>query len=337
MGKYREQTRVGPSGPTFCTFQTRQSLYLLNPGNGQVLWQRNDLEPNQGLFLDPNTGFFGDREALVVFTDRKSYSVLNTLNGAEIRRGKLTLDKDFIRMSFGRNLVYVSESPSPSLRIWDPLTDKLLMDVPFTGRPAYYLTVKFRQEFALVLPTGNVRVIDGKTGAEKLDVKLPPEKLINIQTVQVFADEERYYLNIQRAVPGNSSTSYHFNVGDSFLPGVAVQGELYAVERGTNRILWERIVPLQMMIYVPEYRLPFLVSLSRVRHRNPYGGNAQSLQVDVIDCQTGEPLGSRSNILNDRILQLQYDREEGVIELKGPLTRTRLEFGRGRNQSIGDD
>src|SRR6185437_4349709 len=89
------------------------------------------------------------------------------------------------------------------------------------------------------------------------------------------------------------------------------------VDRKTNKVLWSRMLPQQTILHVPEYQLPFLISLSRLRSR-AQGGTQQSLRVEAIDCQTGDVLGEKPNILADRILQIQYERDDGVLELRGP-------------------
>ena len=61
-----EAALVGPSGPTFCVYQSHGNLFVLDPGTGKVLWQRTDLDPQCGLGGDPIRGIFGDEHVLVV-------------------------------------------------------------------------------------------------------------------------------------------------------------------------------------------------------------------------------------------------------------------------------
>ena len=81
----RDMVRAGPAGPTFCVFQSRKSLYMLDPATGQLVWERSDLEPTSGLMSDPSTGLFGESECVVVFDgdaiDRGNYTVYRTSTG----------------------------------------------------------------------------------------------------------------------------------------------------------------------------------------------------------------------------------------------------------------
>ena len=63
---------VGPSGPTFCVYQSHGNLFVVDPGTGHILWQRTDLDPQSGLGGDPIRGIFGDERVLVGARSRPS-------------------------------------------------------------------------------------------------------------------------------------------------------------------------------------------------------------------------------------------------------------------------
>ncbi|HVW00873.1 MAG TPA: PQQ-binding-like beta-propeller repeat protein, partial [Planctomycetaceae bacterium] len=229
-GRRMEVARIGPSGPGYFVFQTRQNLMVMSPDTGEIVWQRDDLEPGQGLFTDPTTGLIGDREALVVFSpDRCTYTVYSTHSGAELRRGKLDLNTRLHRIAFGRMLLYVTAGDEPALRIWDPLTNRNVFDEPYEGKS--YSSVRNAEEVLVVSTRGQVRIIDGHTGKTQLEVQLGPDELQNVNQSQAFADSQRYYLNLQRSVVPTPLNSYSYYVNDSFLPTVSVHGDLYAVDR----------------------------------------------------------------------------------------------------------
>jgi hypothetical protein len=336
LDEHPETIQVGPCGPEFCTYQSSQNLYVLHPGTGEILWQRENLESNQGQ-IDVNTGLLGDREVLVLFSSGgangrvpSEYTVYKTSSGEELRRGKLDISLRQNKLVFGRMLAYVTDAPSPSLRIWDPLTNKNVLDENFAGRALSeirFAQVRYAEEIVVALPTGRTRVISGRTGAVRLDVNLPPEALSGASLVVAFADEQRYYLNLQRSGSGAMGNSYGY-VSDAMLPMVHMQGDFYAIDRATNEELWHRHFPQQSIVYAPDYRLPFLMALSRVRSRAPSGAN-QALRIDIIDCRTGDTISSRSNIVSDRLVQMAYERDAGRLELRGPVTQIRLEFDPG--------
>ena len=84
---------IGPGGPKFLSFQVQNLLFVCDPWDGSILWQRDDLEPGAGLYADARSGLAGDERCLFVLgADRTSYVLYETLTGRELRRGQLELE-----------------------------------------------------------------------------------------------------------------------------------------------------------------------------------------------------------------------------------------------------
>ena len=331
----KERMQVGPARPSFCTFQARRHLVVVEPGNGRILWQRTDLDPNSGMLSDPYAGLFGDEQVLVLFaSDRETYTVYHTATGQELRRGKLQVDTGRQRRVFGRKLFHVANSTSGRrLRIWDPLTDRMEFDEPLTGR--LFTAVNSEREFAVILPPGRLLVIDVATGEKRLDFRLQPEDLANLNYLRFFADRERYYINLQRAAGVRSWRKYSYYTSDTFLDAVHIQGDLYTVNRQTGKLDWKRTLPQRSVIHTPHIRLPFLVTMSGVRDR--WNGSRQSLLVEIIDAKTGETLALLDNIFPDRIVQFSYLPDQSRVELRGLKTVIDIEFKHGRESPLLSD
>ena len=75
------------------------------------------------------------------------------------------------------------------------------------------------------------------------------------------------------------------------------------------------------MLHLADLPLPVLVSLSRVRTQDQ-----SHLAVEVIDAESGETVGARDDLPSDRLLQAAYDRQGGLLELRGAKTSVRLAF-----------
>jgi hypothetical protein len=327
IGSQTEPMRVGPSGPTFCTFQSRHDLYVVEPATGKVLWQRTDLDPKGGLYSGTNSGLFGDENVLVYFSsDRTSYSVYRTTTGEEMRYGKLDDDAGMKRIVFGRKLFYVSHGRSGKrFRIWDPWRDELVLDVPITG--SEHSAVTPDNELALVLPHNRLKILDVVRDETLLEVKFDPGMLQNLSAVRVFRDQDRYYINLDRGVRQPQSRTYNRHANNTFLPIVDIQGDLYAVDRFQGRILWKRSFPPRSVVRTPHVRLPFLVTMSRLRDR--WNGSRQSLLIEAVDVATGDTLGMKDNIYPNRIVQLACELERGQVKLHGMKSTIVLEFDVG--------
>ena len=86
---------------------------------------------------------------------------------------------------------------------------------------------------------------------------------------------------------------------------------------------------------MPQFQLPFLITMSGVRNR--WNGNKQSLPVEVIDAASGETIGLKDNIYPDRIVQCTYHPGQGRILLHGLKTLVELKFDRPRQRLSADD
>ena len=318
--------KVGPAGPQFCSFQSKSELFVVDPATGKTLWKRSGLAPNSGLLTDHYSGLFGDEQVLVMFeSNRRSYTAFRTLTGEIIRKGTLDIELRNPRRVIGRNLFYmVTTIAGKRMRVWDSVYDRIIFDEP--ARSTYLATTVLdaENELAVVLPGNRLRIFNAETGKILLNVLLSEKQLQNLSYIRVSRDAQRYFVNFQyqpRFIWMARSSLY----ADTFLPRLDVQGDLYVFNKNTGQQLWKRTLPQRSILRLPEYDLPFLITISRERGRQK--NNTQSLLVEAIDIQTGETLGSAVNLFPDRLVQMSVDRDRGVVLLHGLKNEIRLDFG----------
>jgi outer membrane protein assembly factor BamB len=330
----KDVVRVGPAGPRFCTFQHRQHLFVVDPVDGHILWQRDDLEAASGLMHESFLGIIGDDRVLVVFaSNNANYTVYDTACGAELRRGKLDIQHRLTRRAIGRRLFHSTASAATRrLRVWDPLDDSYAWDEPASqvtevsvleGVPPGTKVLAFvrdTDEAAYVTNTGHIRVVNLINGQERLDIAVEPDVLDNVSRLCAFRDHDRYFFNLQRSTckPGTPETHI---ISDALLPCAHVDGELCAVDATTRKMLWRRSLGRRSILQLPGPTLPALVSICRIREQEQ-----SYLSVELLDVQSGETLATRKDLLSDRLVQTAYDRQGGLIELRGAKTVIRLEF-----------
>ncbi len=322
----RNLARVGPSGPTFCTFQANRKLCVADPIDGSIIWQHGYMDSRGGLSSDPTAGVIGDDKIMVSFaSDRLSYTVYDSRSGQVLRTGRLKSDTKRHRRVFGRMMFFLSsEHNVRRFQIWDPLTDKIVFD-----RPAYemfpyrvFVAVTPEQEVAMVTAPNRLQIVNPRTLEVKADVELGQADLHNISSMRVFSDQDRYYVNIQHGEGLSRSRRVDTYVGETFLPVTHMLGDVYAIDKTSQTILWQRWFPQRSFFRFPGFEMPMLISASWVHDR--IHSSRHSMAFEVIDGATGETIGSRDNLMMDRLTRFECDPERGEIRLLGPKGVVRI-------------
>jgi outer membrane protein assembly factor BamB len=324
-----DQALVGPSGPTFCAFQSHSHLFVVDPGTGKLLWQRTDLDPQSGLGGDPLRGIFGDDEVIVVLAaDHLAYTVYRTATGEELRQGRLDNESRQTqdRRTFGRCLLYITaDDTNHRMRIWDPVGDRLLYDQPIWDHPLWKETGE--DEVAVVGAGGTLQIVDGRTGAVRIAVELAPKDVQNACQLAVFRDSARYYVNLQPMQSPPEPRYYNYFFGtDTVLPRVDLRGDVLAIDRRSGHLLWKRAFMQRTVLRTPSLHLPVLVMLSLVGDR--MNGNHRSMLIEAVDANTGETLGLEDNKFPNRILQLTYDHDRRRVRLWGTRSVVDLDLAK---------
>ncbi len=321
--------RVGPTTPQISIFRTRDRLVGLSPATGELLWDRTDLEEHGRSIPNALTSLPGDAEVIVLLeSESKNYRVFKTSDGSFVRQGKLA-NCFYIHQQFGRNLLFSTDQTMRNIQLWDPLSDKVLFEA---SAMASIVGVSEREpEFTVADTFGKVRVVEGLTGRVKIQINLNPVDFQPPQQppmLKAFTDGTRYYVNVHRQLAMLPNTTFH---SDAVFPTQQITGDLHAVDPATSRLLWTRTKVLpQNVVHLTDYRLPFLVTLSR--GRGGLRANSQtSLRVDVIDGATGTTIASKHNAFNDRLFLSDYDRTAGKLRFRGAVTQIHLDFGRKVN------
>ena len=345
----REFLRVGPVGPGYCVYQSPHHLIVVDPATGRITWRR-EMEPHSGLLGESETGLFGDHEALFVFgSDQSAFTIYETATGREIRRGRLPVDQHQSRRSFGRRLFHITDvNGVRRMRIWDPLTDRNELDEALpNGVSAFRPETTADGELLLVLRTGRVRVIDVYNSLVKLDVTLAESDVRGANTLRLFSDRDRYYLNLQRVLDNSNRAPFNYFLSEALVPKADVLGDLHAFERpampqpldGINgtlgKKLWLRTMPQRTFLRLDNARLPFLIALARQSDRAR--SDKSALRVEAIDVLSGDLIGSCDHVLTTRLVQTQHDLVAARMTLVGLSTRITLDYGREKQRLVQTD
>lgn len=345
-----ELIEAGPATPSVCVFQTKKHLIGVHPATGRVLWRKSDLDLSSGVYVDKEAGLFGDEDILVMFhADQRSWTKIATKTGEVLEVGTLDVEFRYLRYVFGRKLFHVKKNQPDQtdkrIRIWDPKTNTFDFDEQIDGR-FYVSRTSDNRLLALLMPLpvkhaegervvtyGRLRVFEMPNVNCITDVRLTPDQMEGVSALRVFADDETLFVNTQRTVNLAAQQKYHYLATDSTLPADHVQqGSLIALDRATGRVLWGQHCRQRTFLRLEQTRLPFLVSLSRVRPRNRT--NIHGIELEAVDRRTGEILGFHTQLIPDRFVHARMDREKGLLQLFGLMSRVDLDFSQKTQQIL---
>lgn len=341
--------RVGPCSTDTSVFRSKSKLFAIHPGTGQLLWERNDIEEASRATNGWQT-LPGDAEAVVLYdNDTKGYLVYKTSDGSVIRQGRLD-DLVYLLRNFGRNLLYSNDATMRGIVLWDPVSNTKLFEAK--NMPTTVSLNDREQSFvaSMTHPTMPkhvvIKVVNGLTGQSRVEVVLAERDISQGSTVAAFSDSRQFYLNVNsQRVSSNANQVTYAN--DTVFPTQPIAGDLLAIDPTTFKVIWSRTALLpQSVLITPDYQLPFLVTLSRVRGANrssetsrlnrkvepiPSGAirmnGLSTLWLEVIDSGTGETIATHTNAFNDRLLIANYNRDRGQLRLRGAVTQLTLNFG----------
>jgi len=321
----------GPSAPEFASFSWRNRLYVMDPLDGTLLWERHlpiPAEENaQSVVLD----VIGDREVLAIRgSDRTMFDVFDTATG----QGRGTVRTGFLpgqwQGAWGRFVAgFVESDGLRRLEIRDLKSDAVTVS-ELVGEVARQPLILPTGELMMLGGGGEVKMYDLSQGKLRFVSQLEREDLLPISFIRVVADKSRYYVNLQRIA--QTVTTAHFNQPLNFaLPGMNARDDVYAFDRETGELQWKRAVPSRTILQFPDADSPVLVTMSLVKHQV---SNDQSLTVEVLDARTGITIGYRENLKVDQFLTADYDGREGRITLQGISTTIELGFGPIEGQTV---
>ena len=131
--------------------------------------------------------------------DQSRYTLFSTQTGEIIRKDQLNVDFRYQHHVVGRKLFHVTLETTTSrkrIRIWDPLTDEMLLDEELADR--FYSAWSTEDELALMSTDTRLRVFSADASRTIVDLELTRDQTSYMSSLRVFSDDENVYVNIQR-------------------------------------------------------------------------------------------------------------------------------------------
>lgn len=336
---------IGPAGPGFCSFQTHDTLTVLDPFDGSLLWSRSDIPGKGGLIRNPEMGLFGDDKAIVLLAaDNSTYTVYRTSTGEQIRETSLQTASLQQRRVMGRKLMFVSGTGKETrFKVWDPLTDEFEFDfAAYQPKPRKLLSNKLPTgELVAVVDAARLVIYDSKRKRFVSQLHLPDINWEAVNHLVGYCEGDTYYIGLSRA--------NKFNVGSTWIPfdkknpisTPIFSDDLLAIDRLTGKLKWHRTISKRSFVKTPHFNLPFLISLTFLTDRKTR--QTETLSVELIDKRTGDTLTNVPPIpLDPEFVRVSYDHRRHRVEIKsghesrGYRGPSGVEINFGPRLQIGD-
>jgi len=334
------QATPGPWGPEFASFTWRNRLYVVDPVDGTLLWQRTFPATSRESSSNQRFEVIGDGQALAIQSIEKNnqgsdrvvtFDMFETSTGRRLPQARVAFD---VRGSVGRHVFGPSDTANGHrLQIRDLLKEVSDIDLAVEDPVRREIPPMSGGEIAYIA-ANEIMVFDVVQCQKKLSVKLDDSEANGVNNFRVMSDDFRYFVNLGRATPTVSPRHLNQPIRETSIPNMMIKDDLYAFDRATGEMLWKRSIPSRTVLQFPDCHVPFLVTISEVKDN--ISNSPQNLTIEIIDSTTGVTIGYRENLAYDRLQAAQYDGVTGRIRLIGQSTDIELSFGPGRAQMIDE-
>lgn len=319
---------MGPTNLDWGVVQSKNTLYVIDPLDGQIRWRRDDLEEAWGLAADLRTGIFGDESVLVVrAVDRVTYKRFSTQTGALLSQGKIDLEQRANEIATRGPLLrgMVRSQERAELVMWDARSERRLVTRNCHREP--HLTPPIepqRTHVAVHMPDSEIQLLSLQDGHTDVKLTLPGGK-VPTMGLTVFSDSDRYYVVLPRQQPSVTNSRHHnlfMQDRDLFLPKINIRDEFFAFDRHSGQLLWQGRFPQRSVLVLERLTAPWLIMVSRIRDRQD--ASLFWHKLEVLDARTGIVLGQRDELPIDHYYHYEVDGERGLVRLLGEQSNVEL-------------
>jgi outer membrane protein assembly factor BamB len=342
--------RLGRSSvlqPGYAALLTRDGLVTLDPATGSKLWSKSDVSPRAQVFGDARYVYLIETGPSGQHTSRVLRAADGAPVSDVPPFGDLLAGPDRVRMYGRLALIHESEKkgdtkpaekakpvigrvqPTPPaqakpagqtaaqtnkiLRLYDPLTGKDVWRKTYDPGSVLLSTIDTSLT-GEVRPDGRFEVLDALTGKVLFEGKTDADKVADhvkgLQSAQLLADADRYYLLLNNNRPANNRINYYYGyVGIRWLQ---VPGAVYCFDKTSGKRLWLLDRQFEKLAIVLDRfeELPVIVAANLIMEDN----TVQVYRVAVVDKTLGKLRFARSLDPNGTFLATVTDPKTGEMQ-----------------------
>ncbi len=317
-----QHRRMAACRPRAIVVVGRRTLEVYEPQTGRLRWSHANLPVN-------NMVFGTDEAVCVVDESAEKVMAYRTADGRPLTIPNLHKNVRQTLAIFDNDLIQLTTTPG--LRLFHLASGKaqLRRRNLMTGADRWSTQLrpgsqvgKVGEEGILVIgPLGGVKtgrtveLLDFETGNRRKLDNLPFQR--DVESFTPLVDRERFYLLVNHGDYGN------YNYGDS-LPSTRIHGMIYAWDRATGKLLWNRKISDQNLVLDRFEASPVLIFLAR-NWKQVGQATYTTLHLLALNKETGETLHeSQTPSLFNGFHGVQIAEPEHAVELVSYNMRLRL-------------
>lgn len=310
--------RLAVVQPNYLCVYGRRSFSVMDPRTGERLWRKDGI-PQYSLVI-------GNRDFIcVVPQDHSKVEAYRASDGKLLKiEGLATMLSNALQMRGGSMLLLepgnavrflAFNSAKTVLRLHQPLSgeDRWKMEFP----SASIVTALNQDELLVVPPDGKVERVQIHSGKRTTLDPIPATKVRRAESFALMDDDRVYF------VANVPDTAGFHHYGESF-PSVRANGEIYAWDRATGKLVWHQEVKNQNMVVDRFRAMPLLLFVSRSwkqKGNMSYG----TLSVQAIHKRTGTVLHDTTiPSMGSGFHSLYVNNSDPSIEMRSYNLRMRL-------------
>jgi outer membrane protein assembly factor BamB len=280
---------VGPLQDELFCYLREDTLFALDPFDGQELWRLEGVPHGSEIFAD------GDYVVLVpprISSPATMAHVLRAADGESL--GVRTLPPAVVRdrrnADWGRHfLTQQRDSSGLELGMYDPVHEETVWSRRFDADALWAPLDGF--ELVVLAPDGTLNRLDPLTGEVLLSMQVDvPDDLLSIVAVGLA---EEWVLFTQRVQPTADQAEQPIPPRSTTREVHQVNGDVHAFDRHTGEKRWSRVVQSQMVELNLPGRWPVIPLACKVQTTRRFGGNAVAFpfqKLMLLDRRSGDVL-----------------------------------------------
>jgi len=293
---------VGPATANYVCFQRRRKLIAVDPMSGKEAWVRTDVNPGSDLF--------GDEEVLfVVPPDSTEAMVLRALDGKRLDKRNVPPANQRL-LSVGRQILcWSDEGGKQTLKLLDPYLQKEIWkrEFPLGSKTALVES----EEIGVFDQDGNFKLLDIKTGAERIAAKVAPEQ--NMNEMYLLRSPDRYLLITSR--PYQQNNNLFVSPVNGGVDNPIINGHVHLFDRSNGKFITSTEVERQAITLNQPTSLPVLAFACRVYDRQGKR-NRDPFELLCLDKRTGRVVYNEKLALQLNGMDLEGEPANNLVKVK---------------------